>query len=99
MPEPHPHSTTQRRRERVNERAPDPAEQADRPLEPKSPHEPLLEDDQPHPRQDDPHQRLNTPVGEVDPAADSDPYRPHTDEDDLDRASGVRSSGQGSEEQ
>jgi hypothetical protein len=99
MPESHPQSTTQRRRERVHERAPEPADAANRPLEPKSPHEPLLQDDQPHPRDDDPHRRLNTPVGEPDPTADSDPYRPQTDEDDLDRASGVRSSGQGSEEQ
>ena len=99
MPESHPQSTSQRRRERVNERAADPSEEANRPLEPKSPNEPLLEDDQPHPRSGDPHERLNTPVGDVDPEADSDPYRSPTDEDELDRASGVRSSGQGSEQQ
>jgi hypothetical protein len=98
MPEPHPQSSTQRGRERVYERASDPAEGADRPLEPKSSHEPLARDDQPHPRDADPHDRLNTPIGDVDPDADSDPYRPETDEDDVDRASGVRGAGQGSED-
>jgi hypothetical protein len=47
---------------------------------------------------EDPHHRLNTPVGEVDETSDSDPYRTETPEDDADRASGVRGSGQGAED-
>jgi hypothetical protein len=84
--------------ERVHERAADPAEAVNRPLEPKSPHEPLKERDEPEPNPEaDPHSRLNTPVGEVDPAADSDPYAVPTDEDDADTASGTTGSGQGAE--
>ncbi|HZE04069.1 MAG TPA: hypothetical protein VE127_02525 [Solirubrobacteraceae bacterium] len=87
--------------ERIYERAADPAEAADRPLEPKSePHELAAEDvpqDQPQPDQD-PHHALNTPVGEPDPTADSDPYRHSASDDDDDHASGVRGSGQGAEE-
>lgn len=89
--------------ERHYERAADPAEAADRPLEPRSPHEPLHEADVPpqdgaDEAAEDPHHRLNTPVGDVDPTADSDPYRPETPEDDADRASGVTGEGQGSED-
>ena len=83
--------------ERIYERASDPAEAADRPLEPKSSHEPLSRTDTPESLPGapaDPHHALNTPVGEPDPDADSDPYRAATDEDDQDRASGVRGSGQ-----
>jgi hypothetical protein len=82
-------------REHNYERAADPADTADRPLEPRSSQEPLHDSDVPHPDEDaDPHHRLNTPVGEVDPTADSDPYRAETPEDDADRASGVRGEGQ-----
>lgn len=87
--------------ERLYERASDPAEAADRPLEPKSSHEPLSATDEPGgqaPAPADPHHALNSPVGEPDPDADSDPYRTAGDEDDDDRASGVRGSGQGAED-
>jgi hypothetical protein len=85
--------------ERIYERASDPAEAADRPLEPKSSSEELSERDEPHPRPDeDPHHRLNNPVGTPDPDADSDPYRPSSPDDDADRASGVRGSGHKSED-
>jgi hypothetical protein len=81
--------------ERIHERASDPAETANRPLEPKSSQEPLAQRDEPTdgPREEDPHHRLNVPVGEPDPAADSDPYRTASPEDDADRASGVRGTG------
>jgi hypothetical protein len=99
MPDSHPQTGPRHEHERVYERAPDPAEAADRPLEPKETHEPLAEADVPRPDNgEDPHHRLNTPVGEIDPTADSDPYRAETAEDDEDRASGVRGSGQGSED-
>jgi hypothetical protein len=88
--------------ERHYERAPDPAESSDRPLEPKSPPHELSDTDQPGPTTDpdaqDPHHALNTPVGEPDPAADSDPYRQPTAEDEQDRASGTRGEGQGSDQ-
>ena len=87
--------------ERVYERASDAAEAADRPLEPKSSHEPLSATDQPDAlaaSPADPHHALNNPVGEPDPNADSDPYRPATAEDDDEHASGVRGSGQGAED-
>ena len=86
--------------ERHYERADDPAEAADRPLEPRSSDEPLHETDTPVADEGDgdPHRSLNTPVGDVDPTADSDPYRTETAEDDADRASGVRGEGQGSED-
>lgn len=83
--------------DRVYERAADPAEAADRPLEPKSSPLPPASRDQPGPEargEVDPHHSLNTPIGEVDPDADSDPYRSPSDDDDADRASGVRGSGQ-----
>ena len=80
--------------DRIYERAPDPAEAADRPLEPKSSSEELSARDEPRPDSgQDPHHRLNSPVGDPDPNADSDPYRPTSPDDDADRASGVRGSG------
>jgi hypothetical protein len=87
--------------ERIYERAADPAEAADRPLEPKSGHEELATSDDPEgqpPPAEDPHHALNNPVGEPDPEADSDPYRPPAADDEVDRASGVRGSGQGAED-
>lgn len=88
--------------ERIYERAADPAEAADRPLEPKSEPRELAAEDVPQdqPRLDeDPHHPLNNPVGEPDPTADSDPYRPREeDEEDEDSAGSVRGSGQGAEE-
>ncbi len=88
----------ERRAERVYERASDPADTANRPLEPRSSDEPLHDADTPHSEDADPHHRLNTPVGEVDPTADSDPYLTSTPEDESDRASGVTGEGQGSED-
>ena len=88
----------ERRTERVHERASDPADTATRPLEPGSSEEPLNDTDTPHPEDADPHHRLNTPVGELDPTADSDPYRSSTPEEDSDRASGVTGEGEGSED-
>lgn len=80
--------------DRVYERASDPAEAADRPLEPKSSSEELSPRDEPRPDTgQDPHHRLNSPVGTPDPDADSDPYRPPSPDDEADRASGVRGSG------
>lgn len=94
-----PNSGPRHEPERIYERASDPQEGANRPLEPKAePHELAANDvpeDQPETGQD-PHHALNTPVGEPDPTADSDPYR--ADDDDDDRASGTRGSGQGAEE-
>ena len=85
--------------ERIYERAADPAEASNRPLEPKSPQEPLKADDTPEPvSPTDPHHGLNTPVGEPDPDADSDPYRQPTSEDDADRASGTSGAHQGAEQ-
>ena len=83
-------------REHNHERAADPADTADRPLEPRSSHEPLHDADVPHPEETDanPHHRLNTHVGDVDPTTDSDPYRAESPEDDDDRASGVRGEGE-----
>lgn len=80
--------------DRVYERASDPAEAADRALEPKSSSEELSARDEPdaHPDQD-PHHRLNNPVGTPDPDSDADPYQPPSPDDDADRASGVRGSG------
>lgn len=89
------------RTERIYERAADPAETADRPLEPKASDEPLAPRDEPAPGppdEPDPHHRMNTPVGEPDPVADSDPYRPESDDEEADHASGVRGVGQGGEE-
>lgn len=84
--------------ERIHERAADPAEAAGKPLEPKAPGDELLPTDAPawHPGED-PHHRLNTRVGSPDPIADSDPYRENDEQDEADRASGTRGSGQGAE--
>lgn len=85
--------------ERIYERAADAAEAADRPLEPKwRPHR-LARTDEPgeSPQPADPHHALNTPVGEVDPTADSDPYREPTEDDADQWASGTRGDGQGSD--
>jgi hypothetical protein len=82
--------------DRIYERASDPAEAADKPLEPKSSHDPLAARDEPGPQSEpdaDPHHSLNNPVGTPNPDADSDPYSPETPDDDADRASGVRGSG------
>jgi hypothetical protein len=96
------HESGSRRTERVHERAADPADTANRPLEPRAPHEPLHPTDTPEDvnrgGDEDPHHRLNTPVGDVDPAADSDPYREPTPEDEMDTASGVRGEGEGAED-
>ena len=60
---------------RHHERPPDPAEVADRPLEPKERPAPLDPDDL---RSQAPHHRLNKPIdGGPNPAADSDPYEPN----------------------
>jgi hypothetical protein len=84
--------------ELIYERAADPAEAADRPLEAKSSSEELLARDEPSPAPEhEPHHRLNAPVGNPDPEADSDPYRPSSPDDDVDHASGVRGSGEGAE--
>lgn len=84
--------------ERIYERAADPAEAADRPLEPKSSQDELNERDEPHGEEEqDPHHRLNNPVGTPDPDADSDPYRKPSPDDEADHASGVRGSGEGAE--
>jgi len=97
---PDPNTGPRHEHERVYERAADPAEAADRPLEPRSgPHvfpERDIPEDQP-PQDPDPHHALNTHVGEPDPTADSDPYRAETPDDDDEHASGVRGSGQGSD--
>lgn len=100
MPRPeNPRTGPRHEPERVYERAADPAEAAGRTLEPKSPSHELSATDEPRPEPDqDPHHALNTPVGETDPAADSDPYRRPTAEDEADRASGTRGDGQGAEE-
>jgi hypothetical protein len=88
--------------ERVYERAADPAEAVDRPLEPKSAQDELsVSDDVAGLRGEatnaDPHHALNTPAGTPDPNADSDPYREPTPDDDADRASGTRGSGGGAD--
>ncbi len=101
MPEPDPRTGPRHEPERVYERAADPAETADRPLEAKSGAGELSSTDEPGgqpPSERDPHHALNNPVSEPDPSADSDPYGPSTDEDEQDRASGVRGSGQGAED-
>lgn len=84
--------------ERIHERAADPAEAVNRPLEPKASGEELLDRDEgERPRDVDAHHRLNSPAGTSDPTSDSDPYREPTEQDDADRASGTTGSGQGSE--
>jgi len=97
---PNPSTGKKGRTERIHERAADPAEFADHPLEPKASDEPLAARDEPAPGasdEPDPHHRLNNPVGEPDPIADSDPYRPASADDEADHASGVRGAGQGAE--
>jgi hypothetical protein len=98
---PDPNPGPRHETERHYERAADAAEAADRPLEPKSePHELAARDipeDQPA-RGEDPHHALNTPVGEPDPSADSDPYRRPTADDEDEHASGVPGSGQGADD-
>ncbi len=100
MPESDPHTGPRHEPERVYERNPDPAEAADRPLEPKSSSAPLHATDEPDDAEQaqDPHHALNTHVGDPDPDADSDPYRAPTADDDEDHASGTRGSGQGAED-
>jgi hypothetical protein len=90
----HENSNRHNERAHVHEHAADPADTADRPLEPRSSSEPLHETDTPHASDEDPHHRLNTPVGDVDPTTDSDPYRAEKPEDDSDRASGIRGEGE-----
>jgi hypothetical protein len=93
--ESHPNSGSRHEPDRVYERASDPAEAADRTLEPKSSTEELAARDESHPESEhDPHHALNNPVGAPDPDADSDPYAPPSPDDDADRASGVRGSGE-----
>lgn len=99
MPPPdHPRTGPRHEPERIHERAPDPAEAANRPLEPRPSNEPLAATDEPQgDRPPDPHHSLNRPAGEPDPEADSDPYPPEGGPEEADRASGVRGSGQGAE--
>jgi hypothetical protein len=93
--ESHPNPGPRHEPDRVYERASDPAEASDRALEPKSSAEELSARDEPRPDSGhDPHHALNNPVGTPDPDADSDPYRPPSPDDDADRASGVRGSGE-----
>ena len=67
------HTGPEHTTERGYERAADPADTADRPLEPRSSNESLHDADVPHPDDSDPHHRLNTHVGEIDETTDSDP--------------------------
>jgi hypothetical protein len=93
---PNPSTGRKRRTEQIHERAADPAETADRSLEPKDSEAPLAPRDEPagETPERDAHHRLNTPVGEPDPVADSDPYRAERPDDESDHASGVRGAGQ-----
>ena len=73
---------------RHHERPADPAAEADRPLEPKARPGPVTgSGGEPGAgaeglRSEPPHHRLNKPVGEPDPTADSDPYEPHPEAED-----------------
>lgn len=98
--QPDPNTGPRHEPDRIYERAADPAEAADRPLEPKAEPRELAAEDVPEdqPLADDPHHSLNTPVGEPDPTADSDPYRQSGEDDEDDRAGGVRGTGQGAED-
>jgi hypothetical protein len=101
MAEDHPRTGPRHEPDRIYERASDPAEAVNRPLEPKSGSGDLSSTDEPHESEQtgmDPHHVLNNPVGEIDPDADSDPYRKPTEEDEQDRASGTRGSGEGAED-
>ena len=60
--------TRNEQRQAPHQRDPDEQEGANRPLEPKD--KPTIED-----RARDPHTGLNTPVGDPDPASDTDPYQ------------------------
>src|SRR5215211_7246908 len=64
---------------RHHERAPDPASEVDRPLEPKARPGSVTPEHDPN---GPPHHRLNRPVGEPNPAADSDPFEPHPEAED-----------------
>ncbi len=102
MPEPRPQTGPRHEPERIYERGADPAEAANRPLEPKGAREPLAEADEPGdgprgPRPDPPHHALNTPVGEPDPTADSDPYMQPAPGDDSDTAGSTSGVGEGAE--
>ena len=79
-----PRPGSRREPRHVHERPADPAEAADRPLEPKTrPHERSSDGSPDSAASDrDPHHLLNNPVGEPDPAADSDPYDPDRDAGD-----------------
>jgi hypothetical protein len=93
--ESHPNPGPRHEPDRIYERASDPAEASNRPLEPKASDEELAARDEPRGQSDaDPHHALNTAVGTPDPDADSDPYRTPTPDDDADHASGVRGSGE-----
>jgi hypothetical protein len=95
-----PRSGPRHEPERIYERAADPAEAANRPLEPKAPRDELSESDDVEGAvrpDEDPHHRLNTPVGKSYEDADSDPYRPSTPDDEADHASGTRGAHQGAE--
>jgi hypothetical protein len=103
MPGQHPQTGPRHEPDHTYERAADPAEAANRPLEPKAPGDQLSPKDVPQPEftgpdRPDPHHRLNTPVGEVHADADSDPYREPTEDDESDAASGVRGMNQGAED-
>jgi hypothetical protein len=84
-----PRPSTRNDPSRVHERPPDPAEEANRPLERKHPDQPEPWPSQ-EPRQPggqsgprEPHHRLAHPVGEPDPTADSDPYDPEEGGDEA----------------
>ena len=62
-----------------NERPPDPAEAAGKPLEPKVRDRPPEEWPSP---EESPYSQLNNPVGEPDPTADSDPFDPNVEAGD-----------------
>jgi hypothetical protein len=64
---------------RHHERPADPAAEADRPLEPKARPGDVAPEYSPD---DPPHHRLNNPVAEPDPNADSDPYETHPEAED-----------------
>lgn len=97
MTDNHPRTTPRHAPRHVYERAADPAEAADRPLEPKygKPSDPDTSAD----TGVDPEHRLATPAAAPDPDADADPYAPPLpDEEDTDRASGTRGVNEGTEQ-
>lgn len=94
----HPRTGARHEPERIHERAADPAEAADRPLEPRAPDHELRPDDEGgQGPTEEPHHPLNTAVGEVHRDADSDPFREPGGQEEADRASGTTGSGQGAE--